>query len=70
MLNINNYMHRSNVFKVYLDVVIFCLQNRNIICIEDKFHAFLQCLRFHDQRIRYLYSSGIMVDQVLTFFIG
>ena len=31
----------------------FCLQNRNIICIEDKFHAFFQCLRFRDLRTKY-----------------
>ena len=42
----------------------FCLQNRNIIFIENEFYGCFQCLRFQDLRNLYLYSWLIMVDQV------
>ena len=43
----------------------FCLQNRNIIFIENKFYACFQCLRFQDLRnLYYIHIVGIMVDQV------
>ena len=64
MLNINNYMHRSNVFKVYLDLVIFVFKIVTLYVLRTNFMHFFQCLKFHDLRIRYLYSSGISFDNL------